>query len=99
MGGMTIGSDGVFNATMLFPSNAWCRGSYLPGPHARNSALVASSRAGDSATMAPTFRSVFAHPSIRLPIDGANELSTDEWQRAHVIPTFVSLPAWSTVPF
>src|SRR5207237_249218 len=51
---------------------------------------VASPSAGDSATIAPTFRSVLAHPSRRLPMPGANESSTDEWHSAHVMPTFVS---------
>ena len=72
------------------PSNAWWRGSYLPGPQALNSALVASSSAGERATIAPTFRSVFAHPSSRLPMPVVKELSTEEWQRAHVMPTLVS---------
>ena len=72
------------------PSNAWWRGSYFPGPQALNSALVATSSAGERATIAPTFRSMLAQPSSRLPIPGANELSTEEWQRAHVIPTLVS---------
>ena len=72
------------------PSNAWWRGSYLPGPQALNSALVAASSAGERATIAPTFRSVFAHPSSRRPIPVANELSTEEWQSAQVMPTLVS---------
>ena len=29
---------------MFVPSNAWCRGSHLPGPQALNSAFVASSK-------------------------------------------------------
>ena len=59
---------GLFSGRRFVPSNAWCRGSYLPGPHVRELRLGASSSAGDSATIAPTFRSVFAHPSSRLPI-------------------------------
>jgi hypothetical protein len=35
---------------------------------ALNALFVASSNAGDRATIAPTFRSVFAHPSSGLPI-------------------------------
>ena len=96
---MTIGSDGLFSGMILNPSNAWCLGSYLPGPQFLNSAFVASSSAGESATIAPTFRSVFAHPSRRFPIPGAKESSTYEWHSAHVTPTFVSWPAASTVPF
>ena len=80
------------------PSKAWCRGSYLPGPHVRNSALSASGNAGDSATIAPTFRSRFAQPSSRLPIPGANELSTVEWHNAHVTPMLVSWSVSFTVP-
>jgi hypothetical protein len=80
------------------PSNAWCRGSYFPGPHVRNSALSASGNAGDSATIAPTFKSRFAHPSSRCPIPGANELSTVEWHNAHVTPTLVNWPNSFTVP-
>jgi len=71
---------------MSRPSKAWCRGSYLPGPQVLNSAFVASSNAGDSATIAPTFRSVFAHPSSRFPIPGANESSTDEAQPQSSFP-------------
>ena len=90
MGGITIGSDGLFSGMMFVPSKAWCRGSYFPGPQALNSALVASSNAGERATIAPTFRSVFAHPSIRRPMPFAKESSTDEWHSAHVMPTRVS---------
>ena len=54
------------------PSNAWCRGSYLPGPHVRNSAFVASSSAGDSATIAPTFR-VGVGPSVQPPADSGRQ--------------------------
>ena len=48
------------------------------------------SKAGERATIAPTFRSVFAHPSSRLPMPVAKELSTEEWHRAHVMPTLGS---------
>src|SRR2546422_4393960 len=98
MEGITIGSDGLFSEMRFVPSNAWWRGSYLPGPHVRNSALRASGNAGDKATIAPTFKSRFAHPSSRLPIPGANELSTVEWQNAHVMPTLVSWPVPFTLP-
>src|ERR671911_521264 len=94
---MTIGSDGVFNPIMFEPSNAWWRGSYFPGPHELNSAFSPGSSAGDNATIAPMFRSVFAHPSSRLPMPFANDLSTDEWQSAHVTPTLFSAPD-STLP-
>ena len=57
---------------------------------ALNALFVASSSAGDRATIAPTFRSVFAHPSSRLPIHLVRALSTEAWQRAHVMPTLVS---------
>jgi hypothetical protein len=40
--------------------------------------LVAGSSAGESATIAPTFKFVFAHPSSRLPIPVVRELSTEE---------------------
>src|SRR5688572_2917212 len=70
----------------------------MPGPHVRNSAFVASSSAGDSATIAPTFRSFAAHPSRRLPMPGANESSTVEWHSAQVMPTRVSVPERVTVP-
>src|SRR4051794_8025107 len=95
---MTMGSDGLFRDMSCVPSNAWWRGSYLPGPHVLNSALVAASSAGDRATIAPTLRSVFAHPSSRRPMPFASELSTDEWHSAHVIPTLVSCPPLLTVP-
>ncbi len=48
--------------------------------------------------MAPTFRSVFAHPSRRLPMPSANESSTDEWHNAQVMPTLVSCPELLTLP-
>src|SRR3954447_7485890 len=89
-GGITTGRDGVLRATIFVPSNAWCRGSYFPGPQVMNSAFVAASNAGDSAAIAPTFKSLLAHPSRRCPIPGASESSTDEWHSAHVIPTLVS---------
>ena len=57
--------------------------------------------AGDSAMIAPGFRSRLGHPSSLLPIPGANESSTVEWHRAQVTPTRVSvfLPlTTSTVP-
>src|SRR5687767_10025111 len=100
---MTIGTEGSrgFRNRMVMPSNAWWRGSYLPGPQLLNSFLVASSSSGDGdrATIAPTFRSVFAHPSSLLPIPVVTELSTVEWHRAHVMPTLVRRPVVSTVPF
>jgi hypothetical protein len=54
-----------------------------------NPVFVAASSAGDRATIAPTFRSVFAHQYSRLPLPVVNELSTDEWHRAQVMPTLV----------
>jgi hypothetical protein len=86
---MTIGSEELFSEKRFAPSNAWCRGSYLPGPQFLNSALKASS-AGERPRIKPTFRSVFAHPSSRLPMPVVKELSTEEWQSAHVMPTLVS---------
>src|SRR5262249_11290190 len=50
-------------------------------------------RLGASDTIAPTLRSRLAHPSSRLPIPGANELSTVEWQNAHWIPIDLTLPS------
>src|SRR5688500_12920785 len=94
---MTIGSEGEFKMRMAFPSNAWWRGSYFPGPHWRNSVLSSAPMTGEAATIAPTFKSTLAHPSIRRPMLGANESSTDEWHSAHVIPRLVSWPAF-TVP-
>src|SRR5688572_26628219 len=91
-GGIT---RGVFSPSKLI------LGSYLPGPQVFRIALVAASTAGDSATIAPGFSVVFAQPSSRLPIPGANELSTVEWQIAQVMPNRVSVsrPAIvSTVP-
>jgi hypothetical protein len=40
-------------------------------------------RLGARDVIAPTFRSRLAQPSSRLPMPGANELSTVEWQNAH----------------
>src|SRR5512138_1879604 len=77
------------------------RGSYLPAPHDMYDALVDASIAGDSAMIAPGFRSRFGQPSRRLPMPGANELSTVEWHNAQVVPTWVSV-SWpltvSTLP-
>jgi hypothetical protein len=42
--------------------------------------------------MAPTLRSRLAQPSSRLPMPGAKELSTVEWQNAHCIPIDLTLP-------
>ena len=95
---MTTGTDGLFSPIRFMPSNAWCRGSYMPGPHMLNSVLRAGSNPGARPTMAPTLRSWFAHPSRRLPMPVVNELSTFEWQSAHVIPMLVSLPDSSTLP-
>ena len=47
--------------------------------------------AGDNAMIAPTFRSRFGHPSSRLPMPGAKELSTVEWHNAQVVPTLLRL--------
>ena len=41
---------------------------------------------------------MFAQPSSRWPMPGANELSTEEWQSAQVMPTLVSCPASLTLP-
>src|SRR4051812_28837444 len=95
---MTIGGDGGLRGMILVPSKAGCRGSYLPGPQDLNSAFVAVSRTGDSAAIAPTFRWVLAQPSSRWPIPEANELSTEEWQSAHVTPTLARCPESSTDP-
>src|SRR3954468_4766385 len=84
--------------------------SYLPGPQlARTFFTVGTStpnwsttgcRLGASETMAPTLRSRFGHPSSRLPMPGANELSTVEWQNAQVIPIDVRCrPELSKYPF
>ena len=40
--------------------------------------------------IAPGLRSRLGQPSSRLPIPGATELSTVEWQMAHVMPTDLS---------
>lgn len=42
--------------------------------------------------MAPTFKSLFGHPSRRFPIPVAKELSTVEWQNAQVIPNDLKEP-------
>ena len=76
--------------------------SNFPGPQAANTLLsVATSvlrrlatgwRFGARLTIAPTFKSWFAHPSRRWPMPGANELSTVEWQNAHWIPIDCRVP-------
>ena len=43
-------------------------------------------RSGASEMIAPTLRSRFGQPSSRLPMPGANESSTVEWQSAHWMP-------------
>ena len=50
-------------------------------------------RFGASDTIAPTLRSRLAQPSSRLPMPGANELSTVEWQNAHWMPIDLTLPS------
>ncbi len=70
----------------------------MQAPQVLNSALRASSSAGERATIAPTFRSTFAHPSSRFPMPAVRELSTEEWQSAHVMPTLVSWPVSLTLP-
>src|SRR5512133_3468869 len=80
-GGMTSG--------VLWPSML-VRGSYFPGPQELRICLTAGETAGDSATIAPGSSVVFGQPSSRCPIPGAKELSTVEWQSAHVIPTRTS---------
>ena len=47
--------------------------------------------------MAPGFRSRLGQPSRRLPMPGANESSTVEWQSAQVTPTRVSVSLPSIV--
>src|SRR5436190_16889870 len=74
---------------MFLPSTL-NRGSYLPGPHDVYTARCAAVGAGESAMIAPTFRSRLGHPSRRFPMPGANELSTVEWQIAQVIPSLVT---------
>src|SRR5689334_5779873 len=71
--------------------------SNLPGPQLASTFFtVASSaprtfstglRLGARETIAPTLRSRFGQPSRRLPMPGANELLTVEWQTAQVSPT------------
>ncbi len=64
----------------------------MPGPHSLNSALVASSKKGESAAILPTSREVFAQPSRRWPTPAVNESSTVEWQSAQVMPKLVTWP-------
>jgi hypothetical protein len=72
---------------ICMPLKAWCRGSYFPGPHVLNSAFVASSSAGESATMRTDVQ-IGVRPAVETLADaGANESSTDEWHSAHVTPT------------
>ena len=59
-------------------------------PGVEDAAFVAASTAGDSAMIAPGLRSRLGQPSSRLPMPGANELSTVEWHSAQVMPTRVS---------
>src|SRR5919198_4813885 len=54
---------------------------------------------GARPTIAPTLRSRFGQPSRRLPIPGANELSTVEWQTAHVSPIDERVPPLLKKPF
>src|SRR4029078_13664758 len=82
---------------MVLPSMVQA-GSYIPGPHELYTAFCAAVSAGDSATIAPTFSVRLGHPSRRDTIAGANELSTVEWQNAHVMPTRVSVLFASTCP-
>src|SRR4030095_2002239 len=49
--------------------------------------------------MPPTLRSLFGHPSSRLPIPGAKESSTVEWQTAQVIPIDCKAPLAPKFPF
>src|ERR687897_281937 len=91
-GGITAGS--------FWPSRLY-RASYLPGPQELYTTFWAPVSAGESAMMAPGFRSRFGHPSNRWPMPGAAELLTVEWQRAQVIPTRVRVSrpfTVSTVP-
>src|SRR5438045_9408071 len=77
--------------------------SYFPGPQlvstllsvgtSTPSSVATGWRLGASETMAPTFRSRFGHPSRRLPMPGANELSTVERQRAQGMPNDLMPPA------
>ena len=50
-------------------------------------------RLGASDTIAPTLRSRLAQPSSRLPMPGAKESSTVEWQNAHWMPIDLTLPS------
>src|SRR5919204_5879430 len=54
---------------------------------------------GARPTMAPTLRSRFGHPSRRLPIPAAKELSTVEWQTAQVSPSDERVPLLLKNPF
>ena len=81
---------------LLRPSTLW-RGSNLPAPQELRVTFVAASRAGDRAMMAPGLRSRLGQPSSRLPMPGANELSTVEWHSAQVMPTRVSVSTPLTV--
>src|SRR6476660_7379646 len=69
----------------------------FPGPHLPRTLLNVASLTCSifaigcalsvSEIIAPTLRSLLGHPSRRLPIPGAKELSTVEWQDAHVMPS------------
>src|SRR3954468_2529530 len=105
---------GGMSVAALLPSgrsatpSTFSSASYLPGPQlARTfftvgtstpSASATGCKFGASETMAPTLRSRFAQPSSRLPMPGAKESSTDEWQNAHWIPIPESLPELSNFP-
>ena len=62
------------------------------------SSSATGARFGASEMILPTLRSRLAQPSSRLPMPGANELSTVEWHSEHRIPTPVSLPDASNAP-
>src|SRR5689334_12171106 len=84
--------------TGMFLPSMLKRGSYIPGPHDSYTARCAGVMAAESETILPTFRSRFGQPSRRCPMPVANELSTVEWQSAHVMPTLVRLLLASTLP-
>ena len=62
------------------------------------SGSVKGFRLGASETIRPTFRSWFGQPSSRLPIPGATESSTVEWQKAQVMPIELSVPPLLKMP-
>ena len=94
---------GLPSGRKAFPSKtSWA--SNFPGPQLFSTLRTVGSgtpsnflnalKSGAEATIAPTSRSRFGHPSSRWPIPEENESSTVEWHKAQLIPIdFIPLPS------